>query len=60
MPLTSQPSLDYAFKNLRCLALNRVYFPWDEVQRVIGLIVLHSVDRTNVLGLTRISHALLG
>ncbi|KAF9280409.1 hypothetical protein BGZ68_007251 [Mortierella alpina] len=31
MPLTSQPSLEYAFKNLRCLALNRVYFPWDEV-----------------------------
>ncbi|CAO3574184.1 unnamed protein product [Mortierella alpina] len=31
VPLTSQPSLEYSFKNLRCLALNRVYFPWDEV-----------------------------
>ncbi|KAF9573972.1 hypothetical protein EC968_007658 [Mortierella alpina] len=34
MPLTSQPSLEYSFKNLRCLALNRVYFPWDEMNRL--------------------------
>ncbi|KAI1293410.1 hypothetical protein EDD11_008419 [Mortierella claussenii] len=29
-PLPDQPSFLYAFKNLRCLALNRVYMKWDE------------------------------
>ncbi|KAF9935260.1 hypothetical protein BGZ65_003430 [Modicella reniformis] len=31
-PLTDQLSLDYGFRNLRCLALNRVYLTWDEVE----------------------------
>ncbi|KAG0256650.1 hypothetical protein BG011_004377 [Mortierella polycephala] len=31
IPLTSQPSFEYSFKNLRCIALNRVYFLWDEM-----------------------------
>ncbi|KAF9126247.1 hypothetical protein BGW39_006765 [Mortierella sp. 14UC] len=30
-PLTAQPSFEYAFKNIRCLALNRVYISWDEM-----------------------------
>ncbi|KAK3810001.1 MAG: hypothetical protein J3Q66DRAFT_62075 [Benniella sp.] len=31
-PLETQPSLEYGFKNIRCLALNRVYVSWDEVE----------------------------
>ncbi|KAG0372230.1 hypothetical protein BGX24_000531 [Mortierella sp. AD032] len=30
-PLTAQPSFEYAFKNIRCLAMNRVYISWDEM-----------------------------
>ncbi|KAF9934220.1 hypothetical protein FBU30_002913 [Linnemannia zychae] len=30
-PLTIQPSFQYAFKNIVCLALNRVYLSWDEM-----------------------------
>ncbi|KAF9100654.1 hypothetical protein BGX29_006393 [Mortierella sp. GBA35] len=30
-PLTAQPSFEYAFKNLRALAMNRVYISWDEM-----------------------------
>ncbi|KAG0364698.1 hypothetical protein BC939DRAFT_507892 [Gamsiella multidivaricata] len=31
-PLTTQPSLEYGFKNIQCLALNRVFMPWDEFE----------------------------
>ncbi|KAG0200079.1 hypothetical protein BGX28_006770 [Mortierella sp. GBA30] len=30
-PLVSQPSFEYSFRNLWCLALNRVYFSWDQI-----------------------------
>ncbi|KAG0272967.1 hypothetical protein BGZ95_011240 [Linnemannia exigua] len=30
-PLTTQPSFEFAFKNIRCLAMNRVYISWDEM-----------------------------
>ena len=32
MPLTEQPHLGASFQNLRCLALNRVYMTWNEVE----------------------------
>ncbi|KAF9911161.1 hypothetical protein BX616_010659 [Lobosporangium transversale] len=31
-PLTESPSFLYAFKNLRCLAINRIYAPWDQIE----------------------------
>ncbi|KAG0025293.1 hypothetical protein BGZ81_007254 [Podila clonocystis] len=32
MPLTEQPQFGASFRSLRCLALNRVYMTWDEVE----------------------------
>lgn len=32
MPLTEQPQFGVSFQNLRCLALNRVYMTWNEVE----------------------------
>ncbi|KAI8606037.1 hypothetical protein EDD21DRAFT_410545 [Dissophora ornata] len=31
-PLIEQPSLEYGFKNIRCLAMIRIYLTWDEVE----------------------------
>ncbi|KAF9337241.1 hypothetical protein BGZ91_009582 [Linnemannia elongata] len=43
-PLTAQPSFEYAFKNLRCLAMNRVYISWDEMN-----VLEHSLPNLEIL-----------
>ncbi|KAF9425172.1 hypothetical protein BGZ94_007773 [Podila epigama] len=65
LPLTEQPRFETSFQRLRCLALNRVYLSWDEMELLepsmpnlemlqIGFNLLNELGRTD--STTPVSH----